>query len=57
MELINYITSEERKARVTLQILFVSMAHYNFFILIRVINTDNLNKLIHQTIECYEIFH
>lgn len=35
----------------------VPMAHYTFFILIRVINTDKLNKLIYQTIQCYEISH
>lgn len=28
---------------------------YNFFLLIRVINTDRLNKWIHQAIEYYEI--
>lgn len=56
-ELIKYTIGEVRIVRVTVQTLFVPMAHYNFFILISVINTDKLNKLIHQTIQCYEISH
>lgn len=33
------------------------MVLYNFFLVIKVINTDKLNKLIHQAIEYYEIFY
>lgn len=35
--------------------MFVPMMPYNFFILIGVINTDKLNKWIHQAIEYDEI--
>lgn len=55
IKLFKWSVGEERIAGATVQILLVSMAHYNFFILIRVINTDKLNKLIHQTIDCYEL--
>lgn len=54
---IKWFNNKERIAGVNVQILCVPMAHYNFFILISIINTDKLNKLIHQTIECYEITH
>lgn len=47
--------NREIKATNAVQNQFVPPVHYNFFILIGVINTDKLNKWIHQAIEYYEI--
>lgn len=52
---VKYSLDRKFKVKTAVRDLFAPTVLYNFFLLIRVINTDRLNKWIHQAIEYYEI--